>query len=483
MASYPAITSEDLDRLNDQVYPAITPENLLPQPIDQSPASNQYINSPMDPLGSMGLTLDDILKMKPKEVYPSIVPQMSQQDLMNFDKSVNAANIKSAAQPIEVPEITSSSPTPSLEDDEMKQALADKRNNQAMLMIAQGAHTAGMSLAGVKPNEEYTKQFQELASAPVEDIKTLRKSLGEKLTLDEQKAMYDPNSQASQVQRKAMRDMLSKIGYKSLSDKITDDMSAKQVQSIMGNLNIQNLMQQYETMQNRKEIQAMKQTQLKEAAAGKLDDKDTKRLDQANKTIQAELARNNTAFGRNANIVRSANALETLISTVDPKDINERQIFEIAAGLDAMLSSGASTVSGRQHLIPSSWAKDKAKIAEYLTNRPKGAGQEAFVKQMMETVAREKAVAQQQLQQSSRKALASYSDLKKRHPEVWNFMLKQNELPEDIFETDQNVSTQPVSGQVYDARTESGIKAFMAVHPELSREEAIQILKNAKKIN
>lgn len=394
---------------------------------------NQYINSPADPLGSTGMDLDSLLSYNAPQApqMPAAPPEPAYN---NFDDSVQKAVTKANQVPRAVvpvmPEVaTGNAPQPSMEDDEMKQALQDQRKNQAMLAMLQGANTIGSSLAGTARDSQYTQSLDELAKAPAQDIKALRTSLRDKMTLDEEKAMHDPKSQASEMQRKTMNDMLKKIGYAPLPD----NMSAKQVQGLLGNINIQNLMTQYESMQNRRELQEMKQAQLKDAAAGKLDDKDTKRLDQANKLITASIQKNNTAFGRGANIVRSAEAIENLVAGMDPKDIDKRQVYEIASSLDAMLSSGASTVSGREHLIPKSFTKDAAGIAEYITSRPQGVGQQAFIKRMLETVEREKELAKHQVKTESKKMLSSYADIQKRNPEIWNLMLQQHDLNPDLF--------------------------------------------------
>ena len=126
-----------------------------------------------------------------------------------------------------------------------------------------------------------------------------------------------------------------------------------------------------------------------------------------------------------------AEALETFVSKVNPKDITRRQIYEIARGLDAMLSQGAATISGTKKLIPETAAGDVATIAEYILNIPKGARQQAFIQQMMDTVKREKDLAKTQVQGTQKKILSGYSHLKKADPERYNETLTAFGLPTD----------------------------------------------------
>jgi hypothetical protein len=165
----------------------------------------------------------------------------------------------------------------------------------------------------------------------------------------------------------------------------------------------------------------------------RIQEKDVKRFDDLNKRLSAEMSSSRSAFGKSANIIRSAEALERLAAGINPNDIDNRQIQEFARGLDAMLSSGAATISGTAHLVPRSASGDAAKIAEYIMSKPKGAQQGEFVKRMLETVAREKELAKEQIRKTQGKALASYSDLKDKYPDKWGLILSQNDLPEDIL--------------------------------------------------
>lgn len=147
--------------------------------------------------------------------------------------------------------------------------------------------------------------------------------------------------------------------------------------------------------------------------------------------LTSELASSRSSFGKSAGIMRSAEAMETFIKNINPKDITTRQIYELARGLDAMLSQGAATITGTKKLIPDTYSGDVAKIAEYILSKPKGAGQEAFVEQMMETVSREKKLALEQVARTQKRILSGYSHLKQKDPTRYKEILETFELPSD----------------------------------------------------
>lgn len=163
-------------------------------------------------------------------------------------------------------------------------------------------------------------------------------------------------------------------------------------------------------------------------------DKDTHRFDDLNKKLTSEIASSRSAFGRGANTIRSAEAIEKLAGGMDLNKLDTRQITEIARNLDAMLSSGAPTVSGMNKLIPKSAMGDLSKLTEYIFNARTGAHQASFLKNMLDTVSREKALARDQIRRTQGSILGTYSDLKKKYPEKFTEMLQAHDIPEDIMD-------------------------------------------------
>jgi len=166
-----------------------------------------------------------------------------------------------------------------------------------------------------------------------------------------------------------------------------------------------------EAAENRK---AMTQIKIEE----KQDQMDTKRLDDLGKRLTSEIGSSRSAFGKAANNIRSAEAIEALANQYKDKgELDTRQVYELARSLDTLLSSGQGTITGTAHLIPNTYSGDLAKIVEYITNIPKGAAQGEFVKRTMETVEREKELAKEQIMKTQKKIMGPYIETLRRRPE------------------------------------------------------------------
>ena len=287
---------------------------------------------------------------------------------------------------------------------------AQNRANQMRMMagIGEGAELLGASIAGVKPADaSFYRQMAEQADL-------LPKQFKEAEDFKKEARRNDPSSEESE----SARNLLKSQGI-TVPDNISAAFIEKQYPQFANILARREAAKEREiSRKERAEDRAFAREQL-------LSDKDTKDFTKLSEKLTAELASSRSSFGKGANIIRSAEAIETLVSQMNPKDINTRQIQELARGLDAMLSQGAATISGTKKLVPESYSADWAKIAEYITSKPKGAGQEAFVKQMMETVEREKETAKRQMRQTQNKILSGYEHLKERYPERYKRMLQE----------------------------------------------------------
>jgi hypothetical protein len=176
----------------------------------------------------------------------------------------------------------------------------------------------------------------------------------------------------------------------------------------------------YEQLKAMKQIAAdQKAHDVKLKQEEKQDQFDRKRLDNLGKLLTSETASSRSAFGRGANNIRSAEAIEALADQFKGRldQMDERQITEVARSLDALLAQGQPTVSGTVHLIPKTAVGNTAKIVEYLRNIPTGQQQGAFISRMLETVAREKELAKEQVKRTQGKILGPYMETLKRRPD------------------------------------------------------------------
>lgn len=353
-------------------------------------------------------------------------------------------------QPVPTPPLATPQEQPGMSQDDMMKQLQDERKQQLRnLQLAESADRIGTAIAGQGHlNYEPGKfdNLKKIAEMDLSDFLDRDKHNKEntKFNLDIAKARAEagdadaqrnPNSELSKVSRASVIDSLTRIGRKDLAAKVTPNLSSKQVEDLFGQNNLANMVSQFEANENRKEMAKDRNAMKAEQAKAKQENVDIGRLDKANKMITASTASGRSAFGKSANILRSAEAIEVLVNQQPPGQMDSRQITELARSLDAMLSQGAATIAGTQKLIPHSMSGDAAKIAEYISNQPKGAGQAKFIKRMIETVEREKNLAHTQIKREAQKMLSSYADLAKKQPEAWKLMLREQGLPEDIFES------------------------------------------------
>lgn len=399
-------------------------------------------------------------------------------------------------------------------DQEMVDALEQRRKNLLLLGLGKAAQQIGAGIGGSKVDENYGDNLKDLANMPVTNLKEARAAqealdkrdqehqkfvmdkigfkTGQELKgLELQKAKMgladeamrsDPKSDSSMLARFSTRDALMRMGRKDLASKINDNMNANQIDKLFGTMNLSNMTTAYEAQQNRLEL--AKQTAAIKGAAykDKMDEKDIKRLDAAGKLLDAPLQRTNTTIGKLAAIKSAAGRVRQLIAGQTPDQVTNQQLYELARSVDAMVTQGASTISGTEHLLPVGWKTKYAKMAETLKNKPVGAGQGPYVVNIMHTIDREEKEADRQIKEGARGTLGPYMDLAKKNPEAWNTMLKMKGIdPADINLSPEEPPMSADGKPKYSMAQEAGIKAVMDGNG-ISRSEAIKALKDAGKL-
>jgi ribosomal protein S8 len=305
-----------------------------------------------------------------------------------------------------------------------KQGLADAQRLRDDIILRHQISDAGKRIgAGISKGPVADRGMDNTAINNAGSVVT---DYAQRIALDEQ----DPNSPVSKA-------------FKQFAKKYNVDVKGD-FTAAMGKQLVPFIFKSFEAEENRKsreELVKLKRDELsvikKTAQESKDEAKKHKDYAELSKRIESNLARGNTPFGKMAGIVRSAEAIEKLVEGVNPNNLDKRQIRELAINLDAMLKSGASTVSGTNELIPHSWRGDASKIAEYITSRPQGAGQGAFVKRIIDTIVREKQLAQDQIKRTQSRLFSGYDHLLDNETEFKNFLVR-NELPEDMYEHIKN---------------------------------------------
>lgn len=307
-------------------------------------------------------------------------------------------------------------------DVQMALAMEGRNQNQLAALLGKAGSQIGAGIAGLgggagapmpKANTEIFDTIHESAAQPVKDVMLNRQQEAERMQLSSQHRMMDPESDISQQYKAMLRQAFPKM-------KMPDNLNAHDIQK-------SGLVSLAQTMTNREAIQQQRADKSREKQELQQDTRFSKLGDK----LMSEMASSRSAFGKAANTVRSAEALEQLTGNMNPNDLDTRQITEIARNLDAMLSSGQSTVAGMKKLLPETAMGSASKIQEYIMNMPKGARQGEFVKRMMETVEREKDLAKDQVKRTQDKVLAGYSDLKKKDPTRWEELMQAHGLDAD----------------------------------------------------
>lgn len=268
----------------------------------------------------------------------------------------------------------------------------------------------------------------------------IEKAVGQ---LDDEKAARDANSDISTSARDILKAMSAESGIKL---NIPDNMPYSHLKEMFKPL--ETFMQARANQETRKEAAATRALTMQMANEEKKEKQVNDKFTKMNEKLQSELVRTNTTFGKNAAIYRSAQAIEALTERIDPNNLDNRQIMEIARNLDAMLTQGAGSITGTNKLIPHTASGDVAKIAEYITGLPKGAKQGEFVKRTMETIEREKALAKKNILNSQNKILAGYEDLKKANPDRYTQILERNDIPTGEEKTTATNPTQTASNKI-----------------------------------
>jgi hypothetical protein len=149
-----------------------------------------------------------------------------------------------------------------------------------------------------------------------------------------------------------------------------------------------------------------------------------KMLDKALKDLGADFDPNggrSGEMGKNQARVNAANRVITLgrdPSTDQARNLTPNQMPEMAQSVASLISgNGGGAQAQIEHLLPKSFSRDAAGILQYLTNEPQGAGQQAFVQQMLETADRERDVATQAVQKAAAQRIGKHQVVISRNPQ------------------------------------------------------------------
>lgn len=179
------------------------------------------------------------------------------------------------------------------------------------------------------------------------------------------------------------------------------------------------------------------------------------------------------AFGDSKKVFDRGERLESMIDYANKYQeggADSRQIVELATGFQAQLTggNGRGNYQQVQDLIPHTMVGNVNKMAEWLTNNPRGAKQQAFVDRMMQSVHRENATVQAQMERTKFQRLATFDDFANRNPEQFNDMLRSNGVDPDKYAAWKKNGYEQKSA-VQDSQEASGVSGTTIFNPKTGK--------------
>lgn len=437
-------------------------ENRKQVPFVGSP----YLERPWD----VGTIQDMLSKLTPIEQKTNISEDLTDTEeisniLSNEPIKSTSKKLVKQSQPSEVKQEITDKSTQELKpktDSEMKALLAQYQAKVNEANLGRGLNKAlstAYGYLGFSPDEEGYKEQMKQAGMPVEMLEKQREADAALIKRQKEAEYNDPSSKRSQVTRDMAKQYLSIAGLSNMADKINDTMSAEQIDTMT------------KGMFNEAVTAKMHKDQMIEAARIRAENKssgadlkkqaiDDRRAESLKKDLDPNQARGGN-LALNQKRVDAAERLEALVTDTNGMMINltPQQMNELASGLDAMISANPS-IAGREHLTPESKSKWVAEKLQWLTDSPQGADQMAFIRNMSDTVAREKSIAQRQVQKAQKQRLSAHTSLKKDNPELYNEILSSYGLNENNEDNENEVERKdPKSGKI--AIFDSNTKKFL----------------------
>lgn len=113
---------------------------------------------------------------------------------------------------------------------------------------------------------------------------------------------------------------------------------------------------------------------------------------------------------------------------------NEQQLYEIARGLDRVISGAVPTIGATEHLVPQTLRGRIASFEQWLRNKPTGAEKQEFVKQYKETLERIEAATRTFVNDTNAQTFNAYSHLATKDRKRWDSAIHAAGLSPDDFD-------------------------------------------------
>lgn len=157
------------------------------------------------------------------------------------------------------------------------------------------------------------------------------------------------------------------------------------------------------------------------------------RLEKMNKALDPSQSVR-TAFGISKIGYDRAERLQSLAETFkDGNLLDSRQIEELAIGLNSLLAGGnVSAQEQVKQLVPKTIWGNTQKTVEWMTNKPQGLQQRAFVERMLGSIEREKNTMGDQIRRTQLSRISQFQDIEKTHPQdFYDTLASWDIVPDD----------------------------------------------------
>lgn len=354
------------------------------------------------------------------------------------------------------------------------QAQANQNSKYAELARAGASLAAGLAGSNQSVNQQPFDALDKDAQAPIVQLAEKDKTASdamklETMTEDSKTAAdaNDPDSNSSIAAR-----AMFKKNYPSAATALTPDQFDQMSKNdVVAQLKDQETKAKIDEAANvagmRHDAYKSQQDAKQQAAQDLMDHKDAIELDSY---LGKPWAGRSGAAGALQAKINAAESAEALIAQGKTQEggLDSRQIEELAQSTSRMLGGGSAASARVDALVPKTWLGRAQSVGEWASNSPRGADQEAFTSRMADTVAREKAVAQQQMMKYKVQGLPARSRLKTNNPDLYNSVLKGRGINEDG--SDANAPAGGTSGQ-----PDPDVAAYAAKHNvSIARAQAIK---------
>lgn len=215
------------------------------------------------------------------------------------------------------------------------------------------------------------------------------------------------------MKSQVFQNMIKRLYPKDMADSDVKLLSAADAPQAMDILKLK------ETIEGRKDAAML-------ARQSKMEGTDNKRYTSLGDALDENKGRAGE-FGRQVQFVNNADRVLQLAKQFPDLNLPPAQMGELASASASLIGGGSGAAEGTiNRFVPKTLAGSAAGLAQWLTSEPHGAGQQAFVKQMMDTAQRERDLAASKLQAVKMSRVAQYSDLSTKDPAKFNAVLESH---------------------------------------------------------